>query len=262
MQNAELVTVENNQRVTTSLIIAQEFNKRHDHVLALIEERLSSPEISGRLSEWITPTFYTDANNQQRKMYNITEDGFIFVVTSFKGRKADLSRIEFIKAFSQLRNQVQQLNNTPVPLIDEPEVISNLKVYTTEFQGRYVRYVYIEDSYNKPAFFLYDLKLALGYSSMTSLQDINRAHFRYNGIIYNLVTLPDLLRFYESAKRASIQLDALGDFLKIEFAILIAKIRQKNEDKAKKTLKLAQLAKEDGNANIMNELIDRATKLI
>lgn len=262
MQNSELVTIKNNQRVTTSLIIAQQFNKQHKHVLELIDERLQSAEMSAHLSNWLTPTVYTDTRGREQKMYNVTEEGFIFVVTSFKGRKADLARIEFIKAFSQLRNQVQQLNNVPVPLIDEPELISDLTVYRTEFQGHYVRYVHIEESYNKPAFFLYDLKLALGYSSMTSLQDINRAHFRYNGIIYNLVTLPDLLRFYESAKRASIQLDALGDFLKNEFAVLIAKIRQKNEDKARKTLKLAQLAKEDGSTEIMNELIDRATKLI
>jgi len=70
---------------TTSLNIADVFGIAHKNVLAAIEDVKCSQEFA-RLN--FQPGEYADKNNQMRKMYELTRDGFSFLVMGFTGAKA------------------------------------------------------------------------------------------------------------------------------------------------------------------------------
>ena len=75
----------NGNDVTTSLIVAQVFGKEHKNVVRDIEN-LSCSENFNRLNfERIT---YKDARNREQTAYEMTKDGFSFLVMGHTGTKA------------------------------------------------------------------------------------------------------------------------------------------------------------------------------
>jgi len=96
---AELVIQNSNGNdVTTSLIVAQVFGKEHKNVLRDIES-LSCSEDFNRLNfERIT---YKDARNREQTAYEMTKDGFSFLVMGYTGAKAGEFKERFINEFNR-----------------------------------------------------------------------------------------------------------------------------------------------------------------
>lgn len=96
---AELVIQSSNGNdVTTSLIVAQVFGKEHKNVLRDIES-LSCSEDFNRLNfERIT---YKDARNREQTAYEMTKDGFSFLVMGYTGSKAGEFKERFINEFNR-----------------------------------------------------------------------------------------------------------------------------------------------------------------
>ena len=96
---AELVIQSSNGNdVTTSLIVAQVFGKEHKNVLRDIES-LSCSEDFNRLNfERIT---YKDARNREQTAYEMTKDGFSFLVMGYTGSKAGEFKERFINEFNK-----------------------------------------------------------------------------------------------------------------------------------------------------------------
>ncbi|CAG0896121.1 unnamed protein product, partial [Darwinula stevensoni] len=97
MRNELVIKNSTGKDVTTSLIVAEVFGKRHDHVLRDIENLNCSQNF--RLPNF-GATSYTDASNRQSKMYEITKDGFSFLVMGYTGEKAGEFKERFIAAFN------------------------------------------------------------------------------------------------------------------------------------------------------------------
>ena len=74
------------QDVTTSLIVAEVFGKRHDHVLRDIEN-LSCSNAFRLLNFGETPYIHPQ-NGQTYPMFEMTKDGFSFLVMGYTGDKA------------------------------------------------------------------------------------------------------------------------------------------------------------------------------
>jgi Rha family phage regulatory protein len=94
----ELVIIKNNGlSVTTSLKVAEIFGKDHRKVCRDIEELSCSIEFNaanfGRIS-------YTDSMNREQRAYEMTKDGFSFLVMGYTGEKAAKFKEDFIKAFN------------------------------------------------------------------------------------------------------------------------------------------------------------------
>ncbi|END4339070.1 Rha family transcriptional regulator, partial [Shigella sonnei] len=90
------VTIENGRAVTTSIAIAEFFGKRHDNVLRAIANTECSPEFNALNFEDVT---YTDAKGEKRPMYQITKNGFVFLVMGFTGKKAAAFKEAYIAEF-------------------------------------------------------------------------------------------------------------------------------------------------------------------
>lgn len=98
----ELVFLKHKQALTTSLKVAEVFEKRHDTVLRAIENAQSSLRNFADAKKAIIPTTYTDAQGKNRPMYLLNRDGFTFVVMGFTGEKANQFKWNYIQAFNAM----------------------------------------------------------------------------------------------------------------------------------------------------------------
>lgn len=99
--------------LVSSRVVANDFGKRHAHVLEKIEQKLTNRKI-GSLNYFIEST-YIDSKGETRKEYLLTRDGFAFIVMGFTGEKADEFKLKYIEAFNKMeqmiKNQVPQLSD-------------------------------------------------------------------------------------------------------------------------------------------------------
>lgn len=98
--------------ITTSLAIANHFNKSHDKVLRAIRNLDCSPEFS-KANFGVTK--YNSYNNVEKPMYEITRDGFVFLVMGFTGHQASIWKEKYIQAFNQLEQEASEKKALEIP---------------------------------------------------------------------------------------------------------------------------------------------------
>ncbi len=103
------VTIENGRAVTTSVAVAEFFGKRHDNVIQKIKTLECSEKFNALNFKDVT---YTDAKGEKRPMYQITKNGFVFLVMGFTGKKAAAFKEAYIAEFDRMEAELRQ-NNTP-----------------------------------------------------------------------------------------------------------------------------------------------------
>ncbi|EOB4761461.1 Rha family transcriptional regulator [Escherichia coli] len=104
------VTIENGRAVTTSIAVAEFFRKMHKNVIQKIDSLECSPEFN-RLN--FKPVTYTDAKGEKRPMYQITKNGFVFLVMGFTGKKAAAFKEAYIAEFDRMEAELHQNNTQP-----------------------------------------------------------------------------------------------------------------------------------------------------
>lgn len=108
----ELVVMRNRQAVTTSLAVAQAFEKNHKDVLEAIRTKISTAENSALLNMFVEDS-YTATNGKRNKMYYMNRDGFTFIAMGFTGRKADEFKLKYIQAFNAMEEQIRNQSRLP-----------------------------------------------------------------------------------------------------------------------------------------------------
>ena len=91
--------------------VADYFEKRHADVLRAvnnIKSRIESDfsERNFALAE------YKDAQGKPRKSYNMTQEGFSFVVFGFTGKNADAFKVAYINQFKAMREELQKVHKS------------------------------------------------------------------------------------------------------------------------------------------------------
>lgn len=94
--------------MTTSLIVAEQFGKNHQHVMRdirkLIDEMGGVSKIGQ--SSMFAETTYTNKQNKQQPMYTMTRDGFSLLAMGFTGAKALQFKLKFIDAFNRMDAEI------------------------------------------------------------------------------------------------------------------------------------------------------------
>lgn len=85
--------------VTTSLQVAEVFGKRHDNVVRKLQHLDCSDEFNALNFEAVE---YRDEKGQMRPAYEMTKDGFVFLVMGFTGKKAAEFKEAYINAFNAM----------------------------------------------------------------------------------------------------------------------------------------------------------------
>lgn len=102
-----LVIMHDQQAVTTSLILAEAFEKEHSKVIRSIEQKFNEAK-NGLVKNMFFESTYLDKKGEQRKMYYLNRDGFTFIAMGFTGRKADDFKLKYIEAFNHMEKQLKQ----------------------------------------------------------------------------------------------------------------------------------------------------------
>lgn len=116
MQNLVAV-VESGALMTTSLKVADAFGKRHDNVLRKLESLSCSPEFTALNFE---ESEYTDTTGRKLSMWNMTKDGFIFLVMGFTGTKAAAIKEAYIAEFNRMADEIHRRELEQYSLEDIP----------------------------------------------------------------------------------------------------------------------------------------------
>ena len=99
----DAVFIQNQQVKTTSLKVAELFDKRHDHVLRKIESLECSPEFtSTHFWGHVQTVGIGNGASRESKYYEMTKDGFIFLVMGFTGEAAAKIKEAYINTFNQM----------------------------------------------------------------------------------------------------------------------------------------------------------------
>lgn len=98
-----LVELHNGQVVTTSLLIAEQFNRNHGHILRDIRELDCSLQFK---QQHFVPDTYVDAQSKKRPIYYIIRDGFTFLAFGFTGETAARFKEQYIAAFNKMEQQL------------------------------------------------------------------------------------------------------------------------------------------------------------
>lgn len=104
----ELVIMKDKQAVTTSLQVAEGFEKQHKHVIEAIEAKIQSAENSAYYKKMFAEGIYKDSRNRDQKLYYMNRDGFTFIGMGFTGAKADEFKLKYIEAFNQMEAHIKQ----------------------------------------------------------------------------------------------------------------------------------------------------------
>lgn len=99
MLTKQIVIEDHGQLWTTSLIVAEEFDKEHYNVLKAINALGCSKQFTDVNFD---VTEYRDMAGRVQPMYRMTRDGFMFLAMGFTGEKAAQLKERFIRAFNDL----------------------------------------------------------------------------------------------------------------------------------------------------------------
>ena len=118
-----MITERDGIPVTTSRVVAEQFSKRHDHVLRDIEELVNllkneavteetnAPKIGVVTAAFAEDNFiltqYTDAKGEARPMYLLTRDGFTLLAMGFTGARAVQFKVAYINAFNRMERLIR-----------------------------------------------------------------------------------------------------------------------------------------------------------
>lgn len=107
----DLVIMKDRQAVTSSLNVAENFDKQHKHVLEAIDELVGVVENSADL--FYEDTYIHPQNKQEYRVIYMNRDGFTILAMGFTGKKALQFKVKYIEAFNQMENHAKQQVEIP-----------------------------------------------------------------------------------------------------------------------------------------------------
>ena len=116
-----LVFLEDDQVLTTSLKVAEVFEKRHDHVVRDIEtiirdcQEMASESQTPILGNGVTTPFFqktsytAEQGGRKYPMYLMNRDGFSLLVMGFTGKKALKFKLAYVQSFNAMEKKLIEL---------------------------------------------------------------------------------------------------------------------------------------------------------
>ena len=112
-ETANLVSVLNHTVVTSSLMVAEYFGKKHKDVLRAISMLECSSDFTGR--NFAPCTYISELRNGVKRtlpMYYLTRDGFTFLAMGFTGKVAAKFKEAYINAFNEMEELLRKQEST------------------------------------------------------------------------------------------------------------------------------------------------------
>lgn len=143
----ELVQVVDKQLVTSSVTVARNFEKRHDHVIRDIEVYKKDVPNFGEMFHKGTTQ---DSYGREQKAYFMNRDGFSLLVMGFRGQKALSWKLKFLAAFNAMEEQLKKSMNPELPDFNNPAVAA--RAWADQYEARGKAEKELEEAKPKIAF--------------------------------------------------------------------------------------------------------------
>ncbi|EDQ2390367.1 Rha family transcriptional regulator [Salmonella enterica subsp. enterica] len=105
------ITIHDNRPVTTSIAVANFFGKHHKDVLKKIRMLECSPTFTTANFCAVAITTQAGFDERETEAYEMTKDGFVFLVMGFTGKKAAAFKEAYIAEFNRMEEEIRQQKN-------------------------------------------------------------------------------------------------------------------------------------------------------
>ena len=105
----ELVFLQKEEAVTTSLIVAEFFHKQHQHVLEKIDKLVVENSTTKKMFTFST---YKAKDNQLHRICYMDRDGFTLLAMGFNGKRALEWKLKYIEAFNSMESLLREKTTT------------------------------------------------------------------------------------------------------------------------------------------------------
>lgn len=100
-----LVIMKDQQAVTSSLQVAETFNKNHRDILRAIDDLEKDVR---NFAQMFSITDLPDTYGRKRRAFYMNRDGFTLLAMGFTGKKALKFKMQYIEAFNNMENELKQ----------------------------------------------------------------------------------------------------------------------------------------------------------
>lgn len=105
MKNDLMIFERKEQAVVRSRVIAERFEKQHQHVTQAIENLISANPL---VKSMFARDYYTTERGREYKEYLMNRDGFSLLVMGFTGAKALEWKLNYIEAFNLMEKAIRE----------------------------------------------------------------------------------------------------------------------------------------------------------
>lgn len=102
------VSIHEGHAVTTSVAVAKFFGKQHKHILEKIRSLDCSPEFATANFSAIIVNVSAGFDKRDVEAYEITKNGFVFLVMGFTGKKAAAFKEAYIAEFDRMEAELHR----------------------------------------------------------------------------------------------------------------------------------------------------------
>ena len=96
---------QNDQVITTSLLVAETFEKEHRNVLKSIRKLMSATNVA--VAQMFDETTYVNEQGKEQPMFVMNRDGFTLLAMGFSGEKALEFKVKYINAFNKMEAELK-----------------------------------------------------------------------------------------------------------------------------------------------------------
>ena len=96
---------QNDQVITTSLLVAETFDKEHRNVLKSIRKLMSATNVA--VAQMFDETTYVNEQGKEQPMFVMNRDGFTLLAMGFSGEKALEFKVKYINAFNKMEAELK-----------------------------------------------------------------------------------------------------------------------------------------------------------
>lgn len=118
-----LVEIKNGQPTTSSLKVAEVFEKQHKDVLrdirelkTTVDKNLESADLRSVDLSMFQEDFYEVSNNNRKyPMFNMNKDGFVLLVMGYTTKRATQFKLQYIAQFNKMEKFIKQQTEPSLP---------------------------------------------------------------------------------------------------------------------------------------------------
>ncbi|WP_050862610.1 Rha family transcriptional regulator [Enterobacter kobei] len=107
------ITIRNDRPVTTSIAVANYFGKQHRDVTKKIRSLECSPSFTSANFFAVVVTAQAGFDEREIEAFEMTKNGFIFLVMGFTGKRAAAFKEAYIAEFDRMESELLKQNTQP-----------------------------------------------------------------------------------------------------------------------------------------------------